>query len=169
VDPGGWRLITLKEPTTDASARNQQTTCTDLLHTCTRTRPHHQAAGGRPFTRADLEAAGGSYSADPTYGTQLVYLPRAAEGLPALLAATDVLIDETYYGVAPANISQALGFATVAEAGAGVPAVEAGRIFRCARVCVGGGEGGGGGGGGWPVLGYVCIMFSRVQIPLLKG
>jgi hypothetical protein len=98
---------------------------------------HTQDAGGRPFARAALEQSGGTFSSDPAFGTQSVFVPRTAAGLPGLLAQIGVLIDETYYAAAPAlfNISSSLGFGSEAAAAEGVPAIANNLVFRCVCLC----------------------------------
>ncbi|KAI8474512.1 MAG: hypothetical protein J3K34DRAFT_518046 [Monoraphidium minutum] len=95
-----------------------------------------QDAGGAPFTRAELEAAGAVLSVDALYGTRAAFLPRGAAGLRTLLAQADVIVDETFYAStpAPANVSASLGFATPAAAAAAVPAIADERVFRRARA-----------------------------------
>lgn len=73
---------------------------------------------------------------DAAFGTSLVFMPAAAGGLARALANVDVLVDETFYAGAPAlaNITDSLGFESVAAAREGVPAIAKGAIFRCGSV-----------------------------------
>jgi hypothetical protein len=102
-------------------------------HPLRRPSPRSQDAGGIPFTRSALEAAGGAYSSNMMYGTQYMFFPKGSDGIYKILSEADMLIDETYWVGIPslANISRSLGFGSVDDAQAAVPAFANGNIFRC--------------------------------------
>ncbi|GBF99797.1 hypothetical protein Rsub_12237 [Raphidocelis subcapitata] len=102
-------------------------------------------AGGAPFDRAALEAAGAALSSDPTFGTAAAFLPLGGDGLAALLAQAAVVIDETYHPAppAPGAVAASLGFASLPAAAAAVPAFGRGAVFRLE------GEASPAGGSGW--------------------
>jgi hypothetical protein len=111
-----------------------------------------------PFGRAALESAGGVYSSNPLYGTQLAFFPKGSDGIYKILSEADMIIDETYWVGIPslANISRSLGFGSVEDAQASVPAFQSGNIFRWV-VC---------GGALAACLGRACL--GPVEAPRLQ-